>query len=142
LTLSGFASGNIDKDAFAVRQFVKDGHQMLVAQSYSKNMGLYGERVGALSIISDSKDDTERVMSQLKIVIRRMYSNPPKHGAYIASKVLNQPDLRQLWLKEVKGMADRIIKMRETLVENLRKDGSQHNWKHITDQIGMFCFTG
>lgn len=142
LAYQGFASGDIDRDAFAVRQFIKDGHQMLVAQSYSKNMGLYGERVGALSIITGSKDDTERVMSQLKIVIRRMYSNPPKHGAFIAAKVLNQPELRQLWLKEVKGMADRIIRMRQNLVDNLKKEGSQHNWKHITDQIGMFCFTG
>jgi aspartate aminotransferase len=99
-------------------------------------------QVGALTITAETKEAAERVMSQLKIVIRRMYSNPPKHGALIASKVLNTPELRALWLKEVKGMADRIIKMREMLVENLRKEGSLHNWEHITNQIGMFCFTG
>jgi aspartate aminotransferase, mitochondrial len=99
-------------------------------------------QVGALTITAETKEAAERVMSQLKIVIRRMYSNPPKHGALIASKVLNTPELRALWLKEVKGMADRIIKMREMLVENLRKEGSVHNWEHITNQIGMFCFTG
>lgn len=142
MAYQGFASGDINKDAFALRQFVSDGHQLLLSQSYSKNMGLYGERVGALTITAETKEAAERVMSQLKIVIRRMYSNPPKHGALIASKVLNTPELRALWLKEVKGMADRIIKMREMLVENLRKEGSVHNWEHITNQIGMFCFTG
>lgn len=95
-----------------------------------------------MTITTDSKEATERVLSQLKIVIRRMYSNPPKHGALIAAKVLNTPELRALWLKEVKGMADRIIKMREMLVDNLKKEGSVHNWEHITNQIGMFCFTG
>ena len=95
-----------------------------------------------MTITAENKEAVDRVLSQLKIVIRRMYSNPPKHGALIAAKVLNTPELRALWLKEVKGMADRIIKMRELLVENLKKEGSTHNWEHITNQIGMFCFTG
>lgn len=81
-------------------------------------------------------------MSQLKILIRPLYSNPPVHGARIASRVLTQPDLRAIWLKEVKGMADRIITMRQQLVDNLKQNGSKKNWQHITDQIGMFCFTG
>lgn len=81
-------------------------------------------------------------MSQLKILIRPMYSNPPVHGARIAARILTQPDLRSLWLKEVKFMADRIITMRQQLVDNLKKNGSKKNWQHITDQIGMFCFTG
>jgi aspartate aminotransferase len=138
----GFGSGNIDKDAFAVRLFAKDGHELIVSQSYSKNMGLYGERVGTVSMITHDTDARDRVLSQLKVLIRRLYSNPPRHGAQIASKVLNTPELRTLWLKEVKGMADRIITMRSNLVENLKKEGSSHNWQHITDQIGMFCFTG
>lgn len=125
-----------------MRQFVKDGHELAVSQSFSKNMGLYGERVGAVSFVVHNKEDRERIMSQLKVTIRRMYSNPPRHGAQIASKVLNTPDLRSLWLREVKTMADRIITMRKTLVDNLKKEGSSHNWQHITDQIGMFCFTG
>ena len=138
----GFGSGNIDADAFSVRQFAKDGHELLVSQSFSKNMGLYGERVGAVSFITHQADDRDRVLSQLKVLIRRMYSNPPRYGAQVASKVLNTPELRSLWLKEVKGMADRIITMRSQLVDNLKKEGSSHNWQHITDQIGMFCFTG
>jgi aspartate aminotransferase, mitochondrial len=142
IAYQGFATGDIDNDAFSVRQFARDGHQMLVTQSYSKNMGLYGERVGALSVIASSKEEADRVMSQIKIIIRRMYSNPPKHGALIASKVLNTPELRNIWLKEVKDMADRIIRMRTSLVDNLKKEGSTHDWSHITNQIGMFCFTG
>lgn len=81
-------------------------------------------------------------MSQLKILIRPLYSNPPVHGARIASRILTQPDLRAIWLKEVKFMADRIITMRQQLVDNLKQNGSKKNWQHITDQIGMFCFTG
>lgn len=90
----------------------------------------------------ENKEEADRVMSQLKILIRPMYSNPPVHGARIAARVLTQPDLRSLWLKEVKLMADRIITMRQQLVDNLKKNGSKRNWQHITDQIGMFCFTG
>lgn len=142
LAYQGFASGDIDRDAFTVRLFAQDGHEFLIAQSFAKNMGLYGERAGALTIVAREQDDLQRVASQLKVVIRRLYSNPPRHGAHIASTVLNTPELRALWLKEVKGMADRIISMRATLVENLKKEGSVHNWQHITDQIGMFCFTG
>jgi aspartate aminotransferase len=81
-------------------------------------------------------------MSQVKILIRPMYSNPPVHGARIAARILTHPDLRSLWLKEVKFMADRIITMRQQLVDNLKQNGSNKNWQHITDQIGMFCFTG
>lgn len=138
----GFASGDIDRDAFAPRLFARDGHEFIVAQSFSKNMGLYGERVGTVSFVVNDKQDLERILSQLRVTIRRLYSNPPRHGAQVAARVLTQPDLRALWLKEVKQMADRIITMRSTLVDNLKKEGSKHNWQHITDQIGMFCFTG
>ncbi|CAG0883958.1 unnamed protein product [Darwinula stevensoni] len=100
------------------------------------------ERAGAFSFICDSKDEADRVLSQLKILIRPMYSNPPIHGARIVTTVLNDPQLRQQWLKDVKGMADRILTMRSKLREGLKKEGSMHDWKHITDQIGMFCFTG
>jgi aspartate aminotransferase len=142
MAYQGFASGNINDDAFAVRQFINDNHNFILAQSYAKNMGLYGERVGAFTVVCQDKDEVERVMSQVKILIRPMYSNPPIHGARIASKILNTPDLRALWLTEVKQMADRIITMRQQLVGNLNKFGSKKNWQHITDQIGMFCFTG
>lgn len=105
-------------------------------------MGLYGERVGAFTLIADSPEEAARCMSQIKIVIRPMISNPPLHGARIAAEILGDQELRTKWLQDVKLMADRIITMRATLKANLEKEGSKRCWKHITDQIGMFCFTG
>lgn len=142
MAYQGFASGSVDKDAFAVRLFLKDGHQIALAQSYAKNMGLYGERAGAFSLITSSKEEAERTLSQLKILIRPMYSNPPIHGARIVTTILSNPELKAEWLRDVKGMADRIISVRSTLRKNLENLGSKRNWQHITDQIGMFCFTG
>jgi len=142
MAYQGFASGDVSRDAFAVRQFVADGHNIVLSQSFAKNMGLYGERAGAFSVVCADKDEAARVMSQLKIIIRPMYSNPPINGARIVSHILNNADLRAEWLVDVKGMADRIIDMRSTLKANLEKEGSIKNWQHITDQIGMFCFTG
>ncbi|KAL2762348.1 aspartate aminotransferase, mitochondrial isoform 2 precursor [Daubentonia madagascariensis] len=142
MAYQGFASGDGNKDAWAVRHFIEQGINVCLCQSYAKNMGLYGERVGAFTMICKDADEAKRVESQLKILIRPMYSNPPLNGARIASTILTTPDLRKQWLQEVKGMADRIIGMRTQLVSNLKKEGSSHNWQHITDQIGMFCFTG
>ena len=99
--------------------------------------GLYGERVGAFSIVCDSADEKKRVDSQVKILVRPLYSNPPVHGARIAAEILNDPDLNQQWLGEVKGMADRIISMRALLKENLEDLGSQHDWSHITSQVSF-----
>jgi len=142
MAYQGFASGSIDRDASALRLFLKDGHHVAIAQSFAKNMGLYGERVGAFSFVCGTKEEADKVMSQLKIIIRPMYSNPPVHGARIAAEILTDSSLRGQWLNEVKGMADRVITMRNQLKENLKKEGSARNWSHITDQIGMFCFTG
>jgi len=142
LAYQGFATGDINRDAYAVRLFAEDGHEFIVSQSFSKNMGLYGERVGAITYVLKDQDDLQRILSQLRVLIRRLYSNPPRHGAQIAARVLTNPELRALWLQEVKSMADRIITMRSDLVKNLKKEGSSLNWQHITDQIGMFCFTG
>lgn len=142
MAYQGFASGDVDKDALAVRKFLNDGHTIALAQSYAKNMGLYGERIGAFSLVTKDKDEAARVLSQLKIIIRPMYSNPPIHGARLVTKILADSTLRQQWLGEVKSMADRIISVRSKLRENLKKEGSTKDWSHITDQIGMFCFTG
>lgn len=142
MAYQGFASGSVDRDAFAVRLFLRDGHQIALAQSYAKNMGLYGERAGAFSIVTASKEEAERVLSQVKILIRPMYSNPPIHGARLVTEILSSPELRAEWLGDVKQMADRIISVRATLRSHLEKLGSTRNWQHITDQIGMFCFTG
>lgn len=142
MAYQGFASGSVDKDAQAVRSFLKDGHQIVLAQSFAKNMGLYGERAGAFTVVTGSKEEADRVMSQIKILIRPMYSNPPVHGARIVTEILSDAELKKEWLGNVKLMADRIISMRTSLKDNLTKLGSSRNWEHITDQIGMFCFTG
>ncbi|KAK4228043.1 pyridoxal phosphate-dependent transferase [Podospora fimiseda] len=142
MAYQGFASGDIHKDAFAVRHFVEQGHNIALAQSFAKNMGLYGERIGAFSIVCADAEEQKRVDSQIKIVVRPMYSNPPIHGARIAAEILNTPALYDQWLLEVKEMADRIITMRALLKENLEKLGSKHDWSHITSQIGMFAYTG
>ncbi|KPJ07552.1 Aspartate aminotransferase, mitochondrial [Papilio machaon] len=142
MAYQGFATGSVDNDAFAVRKFVKDGHQVTLAQSFAKNMGLYGERAGALTLLCGDAESAAKVMSQVKIMIRTMYSNPPLHGARIVQEILNNAELKQMWLCDVKLMADRIISMRKQLREGIEKSGNPHRWEHITDQIGMFCYTG
>ncbi|CDQ68161.1 unnamed protein product [Oncorhynchus mykiss] len=142
MAYQGFASGDIDRDAWAVRYFIEQGHNIVLSQSFAKNMGLYGERVGGFTVVCKDAEEAKRVESQLKILIRPIYSNPPMNGARIAATILNTPDLYKEWLGEVHGMANRIITMRELLVANLKKEGSTRNWKHVIDQIGMFCFTG
>ncbi|XVF49174.1 hypothetical protein PTKIN_Ptkin03bG0247200 [Pterospermum kingtungense] len=138
----GFASGSLDADAQPVRMFVADGGECLIAQSFAKNMGLYGERVGALSIVCKAADVASRVESQLKLVIRPMYSNPPIHGASIASTILKNNDMYNEWKIELKAMADRIISMRKQLYDALSTRGTPGDWSHIIKQIGMFTFTG
>jgi aspartate aminotransferase len=142
MAYQGFASGDGAKDAYAIRYFCEQGHKILLAQSFAKNMGLYGERVGAFTVVCSDKDEKERVMSQLKILIRPMISNPPIYGARLVITILSDPALRAQWEKDVKQMAERIISMRAKLRDLLKKEGSQKDWVHITDQIGMFCFTG
>jgi len=143
MAYQGFASGDVDRDAFAPRYFVEQGMQIVLSQSFAKNMGLYGERVGAFSIVCASPEEKAKVDSQIKILVRPLYSNPPVHGARIASTILNDDKRYAQWLGEVKGMADRIIGMRTQLFDLLVKDlGSKKNWDHIKNQIGMFCFTG
>jgi aspartate aminotransferase, mitochondrial len=139
----GFASGNANTDAAPVRMFVEDGHLLAMVQSFSKNFGLYGHRVGALSVVGANPEEAERVVSQLKMVIRPMYSNPPRHGARIVSTILSDPKLSQDFLEQCKGMADRIHSMRTLLRTSLEVTmGSKQNWEHITRQIGMFAYSG
>ena len=132
----------MEGDAFAIRQFVADGHQICLAQSFAKNFGLYGERCGAASVVCASKEEKERVLSQLKVAARTLWSNPPLYGARIVQTVLGDPKLKAQWYEECAGMAHRIIAMRQALVENLKKAGSTRDWSHITSQIGMFAYTG
>ena len=138
MAYQGFASGDTTRDAFAVRHFVSQGHQVALSQSFAKNMGLYGERVGAFSVTTADEGEKKRVESQLKILVRPMYSNPPLHGARIASTILNSPELYKEWEEEVKGMANRIISMRGRLYDNLVSLKTPGEWGHIKSQIGMF----
>ncbi|KAG9029295.1 Aspartate aminotransferase, cytoplasmic [Tulasnella sp. JGI-2019a] len=139
----GFASGDLDKDASAVRLFEQRGVPMLVCQSFAKNAGLYGERVGCLHVVGVSKDETDRVKSQLSVLQRSEISNPPAHGARLISLILNDPVLFDEWKVDIKIMAHRIIDMRYQLHAKLTNElKTPGNWDHIINQIGMFSFTG
>lgn len=138
----GFASGDAEKDAFALRLFVEEGHNVLLAQSFAKNFGLYGERVGTLSFVCNDADERSAVLSQVKRVIRAMYSSPPIHGSSIVRTVLEDETLSAQYYEECQSMADRIASMRTLLVDKLKEKGSTHDWCHVTDQIGMFAYTG
>ncbi|KAJ2781664.1 aspartate transaminase aat1 [Coemansia interrupta] len=143
MAYQGFASGDADRDAGALRSFVDGGDiPVVLAQSFAKNMGLYAERVGTFSVVAGDAAERDRVLSQIKILVRPLYSNPPVYGARIAAEVLNDQALRQEWLGEVRLMAGRIIDMRRALRARLEELGSKLSWSHITDQIGMFCYTG
>jgi aspartate/tyrosine/aromatic aminotransferase len=131
----------VNRDAFSVRHFVAEGLECFVSQSFAKNFGLYGERAGSLSIVCKSDKIAQAVLSQLKLVIRPMYSNPPIHGALIVSLILNTPSLFKEWLEEVKMMSKRIQDMRQALFDVLKEKTGQE-WQHILNQIGMFTYTG
>eukprot|EP00933_Yihiella_yeosuensis_P050178 TRINITY_DN47941_c0_g1_i1.p1 TRINITY_DN47941_c0_g1~~TRINITY_DN47941_c0_g1_i1.p1 ORF type:complete len:411 (-),score=97.53 TRINITY_DN47941_c0_g1_i1:202-1434(-) len=138
----GYASGCLDKDAYAVRLFEKLGFEFFMCQSFAKNLGLYGERIGMLHVICNTADQAKCVLSQLKLVIRPMYSSPPKHGAELVVKILGTEANFQAWRTELTAMADRILEVRSLLRTGLEKKGTPGTWNHITDQIGMFSFTG
>nr|POE54540.1 aspartate aminotransferase, cytoplasmic [Quercus suber] len=142
----GFASGSLAKDAWAINHFVEQGFEMMIAQSYAKNFGLYGERAGCFHFIagpsSSAAADVSRIGSQLAILQRSEISNPPAYGARIASLVLNDPALFAQWEEDLRTMSGRIIEMRSALRKKLEALGTPGKWNHITEQIGMFSFTG
>ncbi len=141
MAYQGFADG-IDADAVAVRAFSASGLQFFVSSSFSKSFSLYGERVGALSIVTASKDESARVLSQLKRVIRTNYSNPPIHGGALVAAVLASPELRQMWETELAGMRDRIRAMRTGLVDAIKAQGVAQDFSFVVQQRGMFSYTG
>ena len=141
MAYQGFADG-IEPDAVAVRMFTASGLQFFVSSSFSKSFSLYGERVGALSIVTASKDEAARVLSQVKRVIRTNYSNPPIHGGAVVAAVLNSPELRRLWEDELAGMRERIRAMRVGLVESLKAAGVTRDFSFVIQQRGMFSYTG
>jgi aspartate/tyrosine/aromatic aminotransferase len=138
----GYATGDLDKDGYATRLFAEADLPLFVSQSFAKNFGLYGERAGTLSITCCSADAVTNVLSQLDILIRNIYSNPPKHGANIVKLVLQNPELEKEWRQELLDMSLRIQDMRKELRDELERLGTPGSWKHVTDQIGMFSFTG
>lgn len=138
----GFASGDPDQDAWSVRMFVKEGLEFMVCQSFAKNFGLYNERVGNLIMVMRSSEAISNAKSQLELIIRGMYSNPPSHGAYIVATVLSNPSFKSEWLTNIRTMSERIKQMRKSLYEKLKMLGTPGNWEHIIKQIGMFSYTG
>lgn len=141
MAYQGFADG-IDADAVAIRAFAASGLQCFIASSFSKSFSLYGERVGALSIITANRDEASRVLSQVKRVIRTNYSNPPIHGAAVVAAVLNSGELRQLWEDELGAMRERIRAMRTGLLDELSTAGVSADFSFVTRQRGMFSYTG
>ncbi|MCB1890190.1 MAG: aspartate/tyrosine/aromatic aminotransferase [Rhodocyclaceae bacterium] len=141
MAYQGFAEG-IDADAVAVRALTASGLQFVISSSFSKSFSLYGERVGALSIITASADEAKRVTSQVKRVIRTNYSNPPIHGGAVVAAVLNSAELRQMWEDELAGMRDRIRAMRTGLVEKIAARGVSQDFAFVIKQRGMFSYTG
>ncbi|WP_415763122.1 amino acid aminotransferase [Pseudomonas sp. CP4] len=141
MAYQGFGNG-IDEDAAAVRLFAESGLTFFVSSSFSKSFSLYGERVGALSIISESKEESARVLSQVKRVIRTNYSNPPTHGASIVAAVLNSPELRAQWEAELAEMRLRIRGMREQMVALLAEKAPGRDFSFVGRQRGMFSYSG
>ncbi|MCO6059655.1 aspartate/tyrosine/aromatic aminotransferase [Pseudomonas sp. MOB-449] len=141
IAYQGFGAG-IEEDAFAVRLFAESGLQFFVSSSFSKSFSLYGERVGALSVVTSSKEEAGRVLSQVKRVIRTNYSNPPTHGATVVASVLNSPELRAMWEEELGEMRTRIHSMRLAMVEQLATQGAKRDFSFVARQRGMFSYSG
>ena len=141
MAYQGFGYG-IAEDGAVIGKFVAAGLDFFVSTSFSKSFSLYGERVGALSVLCGNKEEASRVLSQLKIVIRTNYSNPPTHGGAIVAGVLGNPELRALWEAELGEMRVRIKAMRQKLVDGLKAAGVKQDMSFITKQIGMFSYSG
>ena len=141
MAYQGFGYG-LSEDGAVINKFVAAGLDFFVSTSFSKSFSLYGERVGGLSVLCESKEEADRVLSQLKIVIRTNYSNPPTHGGAVVAAVLGNPELRALWEKELGEMRVRIKAMRQKLVDGLKAAGVQEDMSFITTQIGMFSYSG
>ncbi|RKP39942.1 pyridoxal phosphate-dependent transferase [Dimargaris cristalligena] len=138
----GFASGDLDRDAFAIRYFIERGFECSIAQSFAKNLGLYGERVGCYHVVTRNAAVANQVRSQIARASRAIISNPPLYGARVASTVLNSPTLLAEWKDSLRFMSGRILDMRAELRRLMLEKGTPGNWDHITSQIGMFTFTG
>lgn len=137
----GFARG-LEEDAQGLRLFAEKNPELIVASSYSKNFGLYNERVGACTIVTKDSDTAEKAFSQAKAIIRANYSNPPAHGASVVTTILSNPELKEEWVEELTTMRERIQRMRQLLVTTLQEKGAKQDFSFIIDQNGMFSFSG
>jgi aromatic-amino-acid transaminase len=141
IAYQGFGDG-LEEDAATVRLFVELGINCLISTSFSKSFSLYGERIGALTVVADSADQAKRVLSQVKRVIRTNYSNPPTFGGAVVAEVLNNPALFDLWARELADMRSRIKAMRQQLVEKLKTHGVSRDFSFVLAQKGMFSYSG
>ncbi|AKQ55256.1 amino acid aminotransferase [Bordetella hinzii] len=141
IAYQGFGE-DLDQDASVVRLFAGMDMTMFISSSFSKSFSLYGERVGALTVVAGDKDEATRVLSQLKRVIRTNYSNPPTHGGIVVANVLNTPELLAEWKQELAGMRDRIRLMRKQLVEKIKAQGAAQDFSFVLQQRGMFSYSG
>jgi aromatic-amino-acid transaminase len=141
LAYQGFAEG-IDEDAYPARLFAGGMTPVFLSSSFSKSVSLYGERVGALSVVTASAEEAKRVLSNLKRVVRANYSNPPTHGSQIVATILGNPELRAMWERDVGEMRERIKKMRQALVDGVQKRVPGADWSFILKQRGMFSYSG
>ena len=141
IAYQGFGDG-IEEDALVVRKFASTPGPLFVSSSFSKSFSLYGERVGACTVVTADKDEAARVLSQMKRVVRANYSNPPTHGGQIVARVLTNPELREIWEIELGGMRERIREMRSMLVRKVAERAPTHDMEFVRKQRGMFSYSG
>jgi aromatic-amino-acid transaminase len=141
MAYQGFGSG-LSEDGAVVKRFVAAGGPLLVSNSFSKSFSLYGERVGALSVVAASAEEATRLLSQLKRIVRTNYSNPPMHGGKVVATVLSTPELRQMWEDELAHMRVRIKQMRDELVKKLKEKAPGRDFDFVREQVGMFSYSG
>ncbi len=137
----GFGDG-LQEDARGLREFARPGKEFVVCSSFSKNFGLYSERVGALTLVATTPEAAEAALSHVRLAIRVNYSNPPQHGAAVVATVLGTPELRKQWEAELAEMRSRINRMRQLFVEKMRQKAPQHDYSFLSTQKGMFSFSG
>jgi len=141
IAYQGFGQ-DIEEDAKPIRYFVEQGHELIVAQSFSKNFGLYGERVGIVSFVTHNKETAKKILSKIKLIIRESYSNPPLHGAKIVATILKTPALKTEWMNEVQNMRNRVKEMRQSLSADLVEKSIHKDFTFLSRQQGLFSFSG
>ena len=138
----GFASGDLERDSYSLKLFQENTNDLMLFQSFAKNFGLYGQRAGCFSVVTESPAEKDIVMSRIKQIARPIYSNPPIHGARIIDTILGDEELTAMWHQDLRDLSGRMADMRTGLVSKLKELGNEHDWSHVTSQIGMFAYTG